>query len=362
LKELNTAGRIKNRRTATRESEERFRTVAETASDAIITIDEDSQIIFVNPATEKIFGYRAENLIGASLTILMPEYLRHLHEAGFARYVHTGEKHLSWEAIELPGLHQDGREIPLELSFGQFTKDARQYFTGIARDITERKRAAEALQHAREERMRELERVRKRIASDLHDDIGSSLTQISLLSEVAQQRMGKADSALTEPLTMIASSSRELVDAMSDIVWAINPQKDHLSHLCQRMRTLAIDVFSASNIEFQFLDPDDEAELHIGANLRREVFLIFKESINNIAKHSRCANARAEFRADNLRMFLLVSDDGCGFDTTSEHDGHGLVSLRERSQAMGGTLELRSQPGVGTTMTLEVPLNEQPGE
>ena len=127
--------------------------------------------------------------------------------------------------------------------------------------------------------MRELERVRKRIASDLHDDIGSSLTQISLLSEVVQQRIGNQESSLTEPLTMIANSSRELVDSMSDIVWAINPQKDHLSHLCQRMRTLAIDVFSASNIEFQF-KADDEEELRIGANLRREVFLIFKESIN----------------------------------------------------------------------------------
>jgi two-component system, LuxR family, sensor kinase FixL len=345
-----------------RASETRFRTLAETASDAIITIDENSTISFVNPATEQVFGYSSQELIGAGLPMLMPEYLRHLHEAGFGRYVRTGEKHLSWQAIELRGLHKSGREIPLELSFGEFTKDDRRYFTGIVRDITERKRAEEALQHAREERMRELERVRKRIASDLHDDIGSSLTQISLLSEVAQQHLGNEGSALTEPLAMIANSSRELVDSMSDIVWAINPQKDHLSDLSQRMRMLASDVFTASNIKFRFQAPEDEGELRIGANLRREVFLIFKESINNIAKHSRCANADVEFRADDRALFLSVSDDGCGFDTTEENEGHGLVSMRERSREMGGSLEMVSTSGKGTTITLQVQLGAQTAE
>jgi signal transduction histidine kinase len=139
-------------------------------------------------------------------------------------YVRTGARHLSWQAIELPGLHRSGREIPLELSFGEFTKDDRRYFTGIVRDITERKRAEEALRRAREERLAELERVRKRIATDLHDDIGSSLTRISLLSEVAQRQGGDEQGPLTRPLSVIAGLSRELVDSMSDIVWAINPR------------------------------------------------------------------------------------------------------------------------------------------
>src|SRR5262249_11030739 len=146
--------------------------------------DEASTIIFVNPAAEQVFGYSMAEMVGADLTMLMPEYLRHLHHAGLSRYRETGQRHISWEAIELPGLHQSGREIPLEISFGEFTRAGQRYFTGIARDITERKRADEALRRSREERLAELERVRRRIATDLHDDIGSSLTQISILSEV----------------------------------------------------------------------------------------------------------------------------------------------------------------------------------
>src|SRR5262249_41107974 len=231
---------------AVSESERRFRTLAETASDAIITIDEEGQMVFVNRAAETIFGHRQADMLGAPLVMLMPDYLRHLHEAGFARYKATGQRHVFSSSIELPGLHQSGAEIPIELSFGVYTRDGRRYFTGIIRDVSERKRleaerreAADALQHSREERLRDLEHVRRRIATDLHDDIGSSLTQISILSEVAQQRIDGHDGQLSGPLAMIASASRELVDAMSDIVWAINPQKDHLSDLTQRMRRFA---------------------------------------------------------------------------------------------------------------------------
>ncbi len=129
---------------------ENSRIIAETASDAIITIDENSTILFVNRAAVKIFGHSMEEMIGSELTMLMPEYLRHLHRAGVTNYVATGKKHISWDAIELPGLHKDGKEIFLELSFGEFQKQGRKFFTGVARDITKRKRDEHylALQHS----------------------------------------------------------------------------------------------------------------------------------------------------------------------------------------------------------------------
>ena len=116
------------------------RVIADTASDAIITIDEDSTMLFVNRAAEKIFGYSRAELLGQSLTMLMPDYLRHVHRTGLQSYLALGERHISWEAVDLPGLHKSGREIPLELSFGEFSENGRRFFTGIARDISERRR------------------------------------------------------------------------------------------------------------------------------------------------------------------------------------------------------------------------------
>ena len=116
------------------------RVIADTVSDAIITIDEESTMLFVNRAAERIFGYSREELLGQSLTMLMPEYLRQVHRAGIQRYVTTGQRHIDWESVELRGRHQSGREIPLELSFGEFTENGRRFFTGVARDITERRR------------------------------------------------------------------------------------------------------------------------------------------------------------------------------------------------------------------------------
>lgn len=128
-----------------REAEARSRIVVETVADAVITVDEGSRILFANRAAEKVFGYPVAELLGAGLTMLMPEYMRRLHEAGIGRYVETGRKHISWEGVELPGLHRDGREIPLEVSFGEFSLSGRRYFTGIIRDITERKRGERRL-------------------------------------------------------------------------------------------------------------------------------------------------------------------------------------------------------------------------
>ncbi|MFQ5551399.1 MAG: PAS domain S-box protein, partial [Gemmatimonadales bacterium] len=132
---------------ALRESEEKYRVVAESATDAIITIDEASRIIYANPATEKVFGYAADDLLGQPLTLLMPESLRSRHIAAIAKFIDTGQKSISWEGLELTGLHCTGREIPIEISFGAIRQENGKYlFTGIVRDISERKQAEKALQ------------------------------------------------------------------------------------------------------------------------------------------------------------------------------------------------------------------------
>jgi PAS domain S-box-containing protein len=110
-----------------------FRLVAQAASVAVFTIDEQSNIIFANSAVERIFGYKPEELIGGKLTVVMPEYLRHVHEHALRRYVLTGERHIAWEGVPLPGLHKNGTEIPLVIAFGEFLRKGRRVFTGFVR-------------------------------------------------------------------------------------------------------------------------------------------------------------------------------------------------------------------------------------
>ena len=143
---------------ARRYSDERYRVVVETASDAIISMDDNGTIQFTNPATERIFGHKSQDLIGKPLTILMPESLRGAHEYGFKRYLTTGERHLNWQGIELTAVRKNGQKFPVEVSFGELTKDGRRLFTGLVRDISERKRAEEA-QEALQMTQIELERV-----------------------------------------------------------------------------------------------------------------------------------------------------------------------------------------------------------
>ncbi|MEA2465683.1 MAG: hypothetical protein QOJ98_3430 [Acidobacteriota bacterium] len=142
---------IERRRTlqAMRDSEQRFRLITETAQDAIFTIDEESTITFCNPAVERLFGYSAQELIGRPLATLIPQRLRESHRRGVERFLRTNERTIPWTGVELPALHKDGHEFPCEISFGEWTDAGRTIFTGLARDITERKRALEDEQRAR---------------------------------------------------------------------------------------------------------------------------------------------------------------------------------------------------------------------
>jgi two-component system CheB/CheR fusion protein len=113
--------------------EAEFHLIAQGSTDAVFTIDESSTILFASTATEAIFGYRPEELIGSKLTMVMPEHLRHLHERGIRRYIETGRRNLHWGEVLLPGLHKNGKEIPVKLAFGEFWRGGKRVFTGFAR-------------------------------------------------------------------------------------------------------------------------------------------------------------------------------------------------------------------------------------
>jgi ligand-binding sensor domain-containing protein/signal transduction histidine kinase len=208
-------------------------------------------------------------------------------------------------------------------------------------------------------RFLEIERVRTRIASDLHDDIGSNLTKIAILSEVAQHQFGR-EGTDGDPLSSVARISRESLDSMGDIVWAINPKRDTLRELLRRMRGFATDIFTSRNIEFSFHHPDHNLDLKLGPDVRRDVLLIFKETINNAVRHSGCTKAEIELKIVGASLMLRVSDDGKGFDAAETGEGNGLVSMRRRAESLHGKLTIGSTAGQGTSVILWAPISRRP--
>ncbi len=195
----------------------------------------------------------------------------------------------------------------------------------------------------------ELEKVRTRIATDLHDDIGANLTRISLLSEVAKQ---KATNGNGQMLSSIADIARESVASMNDIVWAIAPEHDSLLDLTRRMRQHAEEVFALRDIDLEFNAPVSDLKLSVGA--RRDLLLIFKEAVNNAAKHSDCKRVSIDFSLENSILRLQIRDDGKGFDPDENYDGQGLRSMTRRARILGGDLMIDS--GDGTTIRFHLPL------
>src|SRR3989442_6840185 len=197
-------------------------------------------------------------------------------------------------------------------------------------------------------RLLEIERIRSRIATDLHDDVGATLSQIAVLSEVARRKTETDPNEVSGRLDRIAGAAREMVDSMSDLVWSIDPHRDHLSDLTNRMRRFAVEYAGAADIELHFAAPPPEQDAVVGADLRRQVLLIFKEAVNNALRHSHCTEITIDFRIEKDWLALTVIDNGDGFDPAANAMGHGLSSMGRRARAMGGSWEIASQQGQGT--------------
>lgn len=194
----------------------------------------------------------------------------------------------------------------------------------------------------------ELQGVRMQIARDLHDHVGSGLSQIAILSEVAQRSEEK------QQLKQIGDIAREMVDSISDIVWAINPARDNLPDLAQRMRRFAADLLTPRGIDVVFEAAGMSGEEGIDPETRRQVFLIYRECLRNVVRHSRCQSVKIRIVSENGALLVEVADDGVGFDRAVAQGGTGLASVEERARSLGGRIVWLN--GTGTTVTLRVPL------
>lgn len=216
-----------------------------------------------------------------------------------------------------------------------------------------------ALYRYRLAQLLKLERMRTRIAADLHDDIGASLSRIAIQSELVRRPAVLQPADAERLLSEIGESARSLVDSMSDIVWSIDPNRDDLGSLVARVRQFALGILEPGGVALELSVPETAAKARLAPELRRHLYLFFKEAINNIARHAACRNVSISLRLEGGRLDVEVKDDGRGFDgavvapsSSSSRGGHGLPSMRVRAEQLGGILTVVSAPGEGTTLRL----------
>lgn len=236
------------------------------------------------------------------------------------------------------------------------------FLTGIALSVA---LAAFLLYRYRVSRILEFANMRTRIATDLHDDIGSGLSRVAILSEVVKRQVGSSAVTQSVPLlTEIADSARGLVDSMRDIVWAIDPRRDNLSNVVIRVRQFASDVLEPQEIKLDFQAPPDLEKIKLNPEQRRHLLLIFKEALNNIARHAAAASVSLRIDVSRGRLGVEIRDDGRGFAQTSGQPaspnsdacGHGLGNMESRATELGGELNIDSALGLGTCLKLTIPL------
>lgn len=203
-----------------------------------------------------------------------------------------------------------------------------------------------------------LQALRDNIARDLHDDIGSTLGSINYYSEALKRKLEQVDDEMArEVADRIGNSSRSMIDQMNDIVWSVDPTKDDARSLEDRIRNFAADLTASKGIQLHFASERAMHGLSLGAQQRRNLFLIAKEAIHNCVKYAACTELHITLERNKDRLLLTVMDNGIGFDqdNTDSYNGNGLTNMARRAEAIGGELRVESTSGQGTRVTVSAP-------
>ncbi|MGH7951680.1 MAG: sensor histidine kinase [Limisphaerales bacterium] len=202
-----------------------------------------------------------------------------------------------------------------------------------------------------------LAQERARIARDLHDDLGSSLTEITMLATASPGLQLPADET-AERMEAIAGKSRTLVDALDEIVWAVDPERDTLASVARYLASYVEEYLARLKVVCRVQIPNSFPNQAVAGEVRHHLYLAVKEILNNAVRHGGASEIIFRVEARENRLWISVADNGGGFDTSGHPDGHGLLNLRRRLEQLCGRCELKSAPGAGTTVSLQLPLTD----
>jgi PAS domain S-box-containing protein len=327
--------------TALRDSRERMRAILDTAVEGIITIDERGIIESVNPAAERIFGYKARELLGKNVSVLMPSPYHEEHDGYLGNYRRTGKAKIIGIGREVVGQRKDGTVFPMDLSVGEMRLAGGRMFTGIVRDITERRRLErEVLEIS--------DREQRRIGQDLHDGLGQHLAGIELMTEVLQSNLRSGRRAEADRASDITRHVREAIAQTKLLARGLAPvvlESEGLMSALQQLASNSSRMFHV-DCEFHSNPPVLVDDLTVSTHLYR----IAQEAVSNGIRHGKARRLEIHLKAPADRIVLMVKDHGAGFRPNGKPRGMGLRIMQYRAGIIGGTLSIQRDLDGGTSV------------
>ena len=339
--------------------ERRFRSLLDSAPDAIVIVDQRGTIVMANHEVTHVFGYDPSELVGASVDILVPEGLRPAHAGHRAAYHDAPATRPMAASLSLAARRKNGSVFPAEISLSPLEAEEGMLVTSVIRDITDRLRAHE--EHERLSSEAETERQRTRIAMDLHDGIIQSIYAVGLNLEAASGDLVDNPGEVPGRIDRAIDQLNDTIGDIRNYIMDLRPTRfsgevaESLTGLAHEFRVNSL-IDTTINITPKLppLSPEGGSAL----------FHIAKEALNNIRKHASATSVEVSLRARDGLVSLVIADDGTGFDASLERSEqhHGLRNMASRARAAGGTLDIVSTPRAGTRIRVDIPGQAASGE
>jgi PAS domain S-box-containing protein len=353
---------------ALRQSEEINRLIMSSSLNAIVCMDIHGNIIFWNPQAEKVFGWEKEEIIGRPMAdAIVPVAYREQHKKGLENYLKTGHGPLLNKLLEITAINKEGVEFPVELAIIPVKENGIEFFCSFIQDITERKKSEEKLKQSHEQ-LRQLashlqdvrEEEQKRIAREVHDELGQQITGLKMDVAWIWKKMAgiKEGVSIQERLKEMTTLLDSAVKTIRKIASELRPSILDDMGLIAAMEWQTLEFQKRFSIPVAFKSAVRQLELD--PTVATNLFRLYQESLTNIARHAEAKNVYTELEVNKKQITLSVTDDGKGFQVEESDDKKtlGLLGMKERVWMMNGELEIKSKPGSGTTVTIKVPIQE----
>ncbi len=330
------------------EQEAHYRAILETTVDGVITIDDAGIIRSFNKAAERIFGFEPSDVIGRSVKVLMPPYYAVEHDSYLRSYLETGHRKIIGIGREVVGQRKDGTTFPMDLAVSEVLSGDRRMFSGIVRDVSERRQLEQEI-------LSVTEQERQRIGQDLHDGLGQMLTGIGLIAKNLASRLrskGVAEAKEMEEVSDLIGDADEFARSLARGLIPVELDADGLSSAFRRLVSNARRLFDIE-CTFEQIGAHPDIENVIATHLYR----IAQEALSNAVRHAQASQFKIALASGEEQIRLRLTDNGRGIseDIGADHPGMGIRIMRYRARIIGGTLEIRGRPEGGTSIVCTLP-------